>query len=137
MEKQNIDLYNDMLYMPHPVSKTHPPMDRANRAAQFAPFAALTGYEEAVREEARITEQKRELDEDEKARLDKKFGKLIEHLHEKPEVIINYFQADTRKEGGSYVTKQGQIRKLDVLERLLWFADGEGVSLDMIRDIQW
>lgn len=129
--------YEDMLELPHPVSKMHPQMPRRDRAAQFAPFAALTGYEEAVREAARITEEKMILDEDSKVQLDWKLRCLQEKVEEKPVITVTYFMKDERKKGGKYVTVTGVLKKIDSYTHQFVLENGEEipvedvVSLDM------
>ena len=124
--------YEDMLDLPHPVSRTHPPMPVKDRAAQFSPFAALTGYEETIRETERRTEERRELDEDEKAILNGKLRELEAHLDERPEVTLTCFRPDEKKAGGAYVTVTGRVRRIDRYERRIRMEDGESVR---IRDI--
>lgn len=101
MKQKPRNPYEDMLELPHPVSKTHPQMPRGDRAAQFAPFAALTGYEEAVREAARFTEEKMVLDEDSKEQLDWKLRHLQEKVKEKPTITVTYFLKDEKKKAES------------------------------------
>ena len=116
--------YEDMLYRERPVSHRHPPMDLMDRASQFSPFAALTGYGDAVKETARQTEQRRELDEYEKAALDEKLRELEAQM--RPRAAITYFVPDDRKEGGSYRTVRGVVKKIDhaVYRILLELEDG-------------
>ncbi len=99
--------YDDIRHLPHPVSRTHPPMSRRNRAAQFAPFAALVGHESAVAEAARLTERRVELDEHALNLLDYRFQALACCLDKQPTVTVTYFQADARKDGGAYCTVTG------------------------------
>ena len=111
--------YDDIIDLPHHVSETHPPMSRADRAAQFSPFAALTGYDAAVRESARVTEQRIELDEGVKAELNARLNCILEHLSEHPQVSITYFMPDEKKSGGAYRTVTGAVRKLDSFAKTL------------------
>lgn len=108
--------YDDILDCPHHVSSVHPSMPLIDRAAQFAPFSALTGYEEVVKEEARLTEQRVELDEEELERLDQSLQYLKKRLQDEretnPDVKITYFCADQKKEGGQYRTVQGKVRRI-------------------------
>ncbi len=127
--------YDDILSLPHPTSKKHPRMSAQDRAAQFSPFAALTGYHRVIQEVARQTEARRELGEEEQARLDRKLQFLLDHLAERPEVQICYFQADTRKAGGAYVTVVGAVEKLDRYTRSIHMADGRKISLDDLWEI--
>ena len=95
--------YEDIIHLPHPVSRIHPPMDRINRAAQFAPFAALTGYDAAIQETGRLTDRFVELEEYEQSLLEERLKWLKQHLTEEPVVTMVYFYLDERKSGGSYV----------------------------------
>lgn len=122
--------YEDMLELPHPVSKMHPQMPRRDRAAQFAPFAALTGYEEAVREAARITEEKMILDEDSKVQLDWKLRCLQEKVEEKPIITVTYFMKDERKKGGKYVTVTGVLKKIDSYTHQFVLENGEEIPVE-------
>lgn len=103
--------YSDIIHLKRPVSEKHPPMDRMMRAAQFAPFAALTGHDEAVRETARLTEEEIELDEYEVAELDRKLQYLKEHSG--VEATVTHFVKDARKNGGAYVRDTGIVKKID------------------------
>nr|WP_296010734.1 hypothetical protein [uncultured Blautia sp.] len=122
--------YEDMLELPHPVSKMHPQMPRRDRAAQFAPFAALTGYEEAVREAARITEEKMILDEDSKVQLDWKLRCLQEKVKEQPIITVTYFMKDERKKGGKYVTVTGVLKKIDSYTHQFVLENGEEIPVE-------
>ncbi len=124
--------YDDIIDLPHPTSKKHPRMSRSDRAAQFSPFAALTGYEGAVRETARRTEARIELEEDELAALDEKLRLALAWADDPPLVSITYFQPDRRKAGGAYVTVQGRIQKLDTRRRTLTLQDGRTIPADEI-----
>ena len=124
--------YEDILYLPHHVSKTHPHMLIADRAAQFSAFAALTGYEEVIREAGRLTEKKIELDEDAKALLDEKLRMLQERIEECPQAVITYFCPDGKKAGGSYVPVRGRVRKIDIYERVLVMTDGTRIAVGEI-----
>lgn len=104
--------YDKIINLPHHVSSTHPHMSMIDRAAQFSPFAALTGYDAAVKETARLTEQKIELDEYEKAALDQRILLLQEHLKELPEVTITHFVPDERKDGGKYFSITEAVKKI-------------------------
>ena len=127
--------YDDIIDLPHHVSKVHPQMPPSARAAQFSPFAALTGYEDVIGETARLTEQKRELDESEKAELDRKVGVLISRLGERPAVRIEYFVPDERKDGGKYVTKSGAIVKITPVRKTLTLDDGTTIRFENVADI--
>ncbi len=128
--------YDDILYLPHPVSAAHPPMPAAERAAQFSPFAALTGYEDAIEETERMTQERLELTEDEKAALDEKLCALLAEAGSCPQAEITLFLPDERKEGGAYVTYEGTIKKVDMAARLICLEDGRTVPMDEIVGIE-
>ena len=128
--------YGDIIHLPHPVSKKHPRMSMHDRAAQFSPFAALTGHDEAIRETARLTDEKSNLDETYKAGLDEKLVILMSKQEEKPVTMITYFLRDERKTGGSYEVLEGQIRKVDLYERVLVMEDRSRIPLDDVLDIE-
>jgi len=115
--------YDDVINRQHPTSKKHPRMSNMNRAAQFAPFAALTGYEESIEETARLTDRRIELSEYEIEELNAKLNFIQEHIKECPKVTIIYFQPDERKEGGAYITITGKARRIDEANRVLVFED--------------
>ena len=123
--------YDDIIHLPHHVSTKHPRMPLPDRAAQFSPFAALTGHEAAIRETERLTEEWAWLDEDRKAVLDGRLMLLREHLAERPEVTFLYFQPDGKKSGGAYLTITGRVKKIDDFGHQLVLEDG--TSLDMER----
>ena len=124
--------YDDIIGLEHHVSKTHPHMSVADRAAQFAPFAALTGYEEVIDEAGRLTQQKFQADEDRLAELD---DALRAVLAQGGAVKLVYFAEDDRKEGGSYRTIVGRIRKVDEVGRRLIMEDGTAISTDCIIEL--
>ncbi len=126
-----------MINLPHPVSKVHPQMPIAERAAQFSPFAALTGYGDAVKETARLTDEKIELDEDAKEILDEKLKQIREQIEEHPEIEITYFQPDERKKGGSYITITGCIKKIDDRKMSVVMQDKTEISIKDIIEIIW
>ena len=111
--------YDDIINLPHHQSKNHPHMSLHDRAAQFAPFAALTGYDDAVKEAMRLTDSKPELDENQLEELDQKLADLMTRIEEHPEVTITYFEPDDKKEGGAYVTCVGKLKKIDIYEKQL------------------
>lgn len=129
------DNYDDLLNLPHPTSKTHPRMSRLDRAAQFSPFAALTGYDDAVKETARLTDQRLELSEDELAALDERLRLALAWEDDPPLVSVTWFQPDQHKEGGSYTTTQGRIRKVDEVKRVLILTDGSKIPVDDIAEL--
>ena len=127
--------YEEIINLPHHVSKTRPQMPMLDRAAQFAPFAALTGYDSAIKETGRLTDERIELDEEALTALDMKFQILMEALEEEPEVSITYFKPDERKAGGSYLKVTGTLKKLDEYERILMLMNGQKIKLDAVLDI--
>ena len=127
--------YDDIINLPHHVSRNHPQMPMRDRAAQFSPFAALTGYEDAIDETGRLTEQRRELDATEQAELNRRFEFLASHLAERPEVSIEYFIPDERKTGGSYQIISGIVRKLSIPKRTITLQDGGLIHFDDISAI--
>lgn len=126
--------YDDIINLPHHVSTTHPQMSRQDRAAQFSPFAALTGYDAAVKETARLTDRRMELDEYEKTALDEKLKEALKYPEE--EITITYFRPDERKAGGSYLTVRSKVRKIKEYERLIVLEDGTKIPLDDISEIE-
>lgn len=128
--------YDDIIYLKHPDFGTHPRMPILDRAAQFAPFAALTGYEDAITETARLTDRRIELDEDKKDILDEKLRFLHEHHKDNYQVSIEYFKQDDKKTGGAYDTFTGNVKKIDSLHRLVITKEGLRIPIDDIIDIQ-
>lgn len=137
MKQKPRNPYEDMLELSHPVSKTHPQMARRDRAAQFAPFAALTGYEEAVSEAARFTEEKMILDEDSKEQLDWKLRCLQEKVKEKPIITVTYFLEDEKKKGGKYVTVTGILKKIDGYTHQFVLESGEEIPVEDIVSLEF
>ena len=129
------DLYEDIINLPHHVSKTRPQMPMSDRAAQFAPFAALTGYDAAIKETGRLTDDKIELDEEALTALDMKYQLLVDALDDAPEVTITYFQPDERKAGGRYVSATGAVKKVDDFERRITMRDGTRIPMDDVLSI--
>ena len=127
--------YEDIIDLPHHVSYRHPRMSRIDRAAQFAPFAALTGYGAAVEETARLTEGLTELDETARARLNEKLRMLADFLDSEPQISITYFRPDERKTGGSYVTVSGTIKIVDEYARTVVMTDQTVIPMEHIREI--
>lgn len=128
--------YDDMIDLPHPTSKKHPRMALIDRAAQFSPFAALTGHEAAIRETARLTDRRMELDEDVKIELDMKLRLIADHSVQRPEVHITYFQPDEKKDGGSYQVLVGYIKRIDDVQRAVLMMDGKQIAIDDIYEIE-
>ena len=127
--------YDSIIELPHHVSQKRPQMSMHDRAAQFSPFAALTGYDEAVHETARLTDSKIELSEEELQALNMKYNALIEQLDKQPEVKFLYFVPDEKKTGGSYVTVTGIVRKVDKFKRVIILQSGETIQMDNVIDI--
>ncbi len=127
--------YDDIINLPHHVSETHSQMPAADRAAQFAPFAALTGYDAAVKETARLTDKRLELDESAKEALNERLRIIAAYLKDRPEVSVTYFQPDAKKDGGSYVTAVGTVKKIGEYERVVAMADGTVIPIDEIFSI--
>lgn len=126
--------YDDMIDMPHHVSTKHPQMSLHDRAAQFSPFAALTGYDDAIAETARLTDCRIELSETDLDRLNLKWQLVMEHISERPAVTITYFVPDSKKEGGKYVSVSGCVKKIDEYEQTVTMTDGKKIPLpEVIR----
>ena len=129
--------YDEIMELPHHVSTTRPQMPMSDRAAQFAPFAALTGYDSAIKETGRLTDERIELDEEALTALDRKYQLLIEALDDAPEVTIIYFQPDERKAGGQYVSATGTVKKVDTFGRRILLQDGTRIPLDSVYDLRF
>ena len=127
--------YDDIIHLPHHVSAIHPHMSAIDRAAQFSPFAALTGYDAAIKETARLTDKRVELDESMKAALSNKLQMIADRLKEHPEIAITYFQPDGKKNGGAYVTVINTVKKIDVYKRIVVLTDGIVIPVDEIISI--
>lgn len=128
--------YDDIINLPHHVSRTRPQMPRADRAAQFAPFSALVGYGAALVETARLTDRRIELEEDDRAAMDRKQQKLMERIGERPEVAVTWFVPDARKEGGQYITTVGRLKRIDEVRRVMVLVDRTEIPLDDVFDIE-
>ena len=131
------DDYSDIINLPHHVSKNHPQMSREARAAQFAPFAALTGYDDVIHETARLTDRQVELEEYDSERLNRIFSELMDCLEEHPVVTVSYFKSDEHKAGGAYVTVTGQLKKIDTYEQIMKMEDGTVIPIGSIMDLQF
>ena len=127
--------YEDIISLPHPVSRKHKQMSMHDRAAQFAPFAALTGYEDMVEETARQTDPCKDLDEDARELLDARFAFLCSNEELHPQIRVTYLNADKLKDGGAYLTISGILQAADTQKRLLRMQDGRRISLEDIIDI--
>ena len=124
--------YEDIVNLPPHISKKHPQPTMMDRAARFAPFAAITGYEEMVLEEARITEERIDLDEGTLSILNEKLNMMQEFLDEDPEVTITYFEPDKKKSGGAYVRVTGIVKRIDEYEHLVIMTDGKKIRIEDI-----
>jgi len=127
--------YDDIIHLSHHVSAKHPQMSLYARSAQFAPFAALTGYEDAIRETARETDERIELDEEAKSMLDSKLQILVENIKHKPEVSFIYFIPDIRKSGGSYVNITGIVSKVNTYNQCIYLVDNTEIPINEIIEI--
>lgn len=127
--------YDDIIHLPHPASATRLRMPILDRAAQFAPFAALTGFEAAIRETARLTDMRVDLDEDVRAALSDRLQMIADRMEECPQVSITYFQPDERKAGGAYIVAVGTVKKIDEYERVVTMTDGKVIPIDEIIGI--
>jgi len=127
--------YADLTELPHPTSARHPRMARRDRAAQFAPFSALTGYDDAIDETARLTDVKVELSEEMREELDRRQQLLLAHADRHPSVAVTYFLPDARKSGGSYRIVKGTLLAVDESERVLILENGHRIPIDMICDL--
>lgn len=128
--------YEDIVNLPPHISKRHPQPSMMDRAARFAPFAAITGYEEMVLEEARVTEERVDLDEGALSLLNEKLNMIQEFLDEEPEVTIIYFEPDKKKSGGAYISITGIVKRIDEYEHLVIMKDGAKIFIDSIYDLQ-
>lgn len=124
--------YDDIIHLPRHSSATHPQMPIADRAAQFSPFAALTGYDAAVKEAARLADKRLELDDGVKEALNARLRMIADWRKDCPEISITYFQPDAKKAGGAYVTAVGTVKKIDEYERIVLMADGAVIPINEI-----
>ena len=128
--------YDDMIGLGHHVSRTHPPMARIKRAAQFASFDALTGFGAAIHEAGRETEEKLELSEDEIDMINARLAVIAQHIKEQPNIAVTYFLSDDKKAGGRYVTVSGNVRMLDGIEHAIIMADRTKIPIEDVRYIE-
>ncbi len=136
MNKERANKYDDIIGLPHHVSTTRPRMSRLDRAAQFSPFAALTGYDAAIKESARLTDTRAERSESEISELNDAIHILMERTDMHPQVKITYFKPDERKEGGVYLTLKSRVKKLKKYERRILLEDGTEIPFDDIYKIE-
>lgn len=128
--------YDDIINLEHHVSTKHSRMSLENRSAQFAPFSALTGYEEAVKEEARITESRIDIDEEAKIEVNEKLNYIMKHLDKNIIVSVTYFEKDKKKQGGSYKTIKGIIKKIDDSRKTIEMQTGEIIKIEELKKIE-
>ena len=131
----DVHRYDDIINLPHHESKTHPRMSKLNRAAQFSPYAALTGFDREIKEAARLTNKKIELDEIEKSVLDEKLRIIQDQISNQPEITITYFQPDEKKLGGTYLSISGIVKKIDGYNRAIVMQDGTRIKIEDIINI--
>jgi hypothetical protein len=132
----NKNKYDDIINLPHHLSITRPHMSRLDRAAQFSPFAALTGYDAAIKETARLTDKKAELGEYELEELNRTLLEISDRISQHLQAMITYFEADKRKEGGAYITVSKEIKRIDEIEQVIYFTDGSRIPLSDILSIE-
>ena len=135
MKLQETQNYDDIIGLSRPDSPGRARMSAYDRAAQFSPFAALTGFDAAIAETGRLTDDRIQLDEDEKQHLDMQMQEVLERLPEQPEVTVLWFRQDERKTGGAYVSTTGHVKKVDTYAGKLLLADGRGIPLEEIISI--
>ncbi len=128
--------YDDIIDLPHPSFARHPRMSKIERAAQFSPFAALTGYEDAVKETARLTETRTELTEAAKLEISSRIQLLLQNIHAQPQVTITYYIPDGRKEGGAYHTADGLVCKIDLYQHVIVLQAGETIPFGDIFKLE-
>ena len=127
--------YADIIDLPHHQSDTRPKMSNYDRAAQFSPFAALTGHAESIKETARLTDEYSDQSEEMKAIMNEKILFLMEQLENHPEITITFFKPDEKKQGGAYITITGVVKKIKTYERQIQMTTGDLIPIDMIFGI--
>ncbi len=128
--------YDDIIHLPRHVSAKHPQMAVSDRAAQFAPFAALTGHDAAIKEKARLTDERKELDEYTMDALRDRLQMIAERLAERPEITVTYFRPDEKKTGGAYIAAAGVVKRIDEYKRVIVMDDGKMIPIDEIISIE-
>lgn len=131
-----INTYDDIINLPHHFSEVRPHMSVIDRAAQFSPFAALTGYDAAIKETSRLTDERVELDQYMKDVISDRLQIILDRISEHPEITITYFQPDIKKTGGTYVTAVSTAKKIDNYERMVVMMDGTVIPIDEIISIE-
>ena len=127
--------YDDIINLPHHISSKHPRLSMEQRAAQFAPFAALTGYGESIKETARLTDTRIELNEEEKEMLNIKLQELKNKISTMPQITITYFVPDVKKTGGEYITKMNKLKKIDEYKKIIILEDKTIIPISEIVEI--
>lgn len=135
MPDNDVHRYDDIIDLPHHQSAVHPHMPAIDRAAQFSPFAALTGYDDAIAETARLTDAKLVLSDEQMESLNETLAALEKLLPQRPAVKVTYFVPDAKKAGGAYITKAGQLRRIDTVGTLITFTDGSSIQMADILEI--
>ena len=128
--------YDDIINLPHHQSDRRAHMSLYDRAAQFAPFSALTGHDDAIKETARLTDKKLELDDYDQMLLNNKMNFILNHINDQPEIIVTYFIPDSAKAGGMYLDFAGNIKKYDAVQRKICFTDKTEIFIDDIIEIK-
>ena len=131
-----MDKYDDIINLPHYEPKYHPRMSKYKRSAQFAPFAALVGYDEQVQECSRLTDKRLKIDDELKEKINYKLNKINELIKNNPVVEITYFIPDVKKDGGKYITEKGNVKRIDYINRFIKFTDNKKIILDDVIDIK-
>lgn len=126
--------YNDIINLKRPISN-HSHLSIESRASQFSPFAALTGYDDEIKETSRITDKRIDIDDGLREMLNAKLNYLKDHIKENPNISITYFVKDPKKEGGKYLTKQGIIKRIDTVNEIIKFNDNASISMNDIINI--
>lgn len=128
--------YDTILHLPHHVSEKHPPIPMEERAAQFSPYAALTGFGAVIDETRRLTAPRHTLSEEALSHLNRQYQLLLKHLPERPEITLTYFQPDAKKDGGAYLTMTGRVKKVEAYEQRLVLEDGTVVAMENIMSME-
>lgn len=135
-EEKSSHRYDDIINLPHPTSENHPRMSLYGRAAQFSPFAALTGHDAAIKETARLTDERWEIAEDTKEQLNEKLQWILANMDKDITVSFTYFIPDKRKSGGEYVTATGKVKRMDEYEHKVFLSDGTEIPIEQIKEIE-
>lgn len=136
MAQQRTHKYDDIIHLPRPVSARHARMSMLDRGAQFAPFAALVGYESVLEESARLTDAERFLEEDSKEQLNRRLRYIADHLDTVGDVTFLCYIPDGKKSGGSYQSFTGTVKKIDLFRRTIWLGSGREVDMDSVCSVE-